>query len=331
MTIDRSARISRRNWLQQSVACATSYAVASAVLGSSTAIVGCNGGGSSPTPDLVWGRRGFAPGKLTKPRAVTIDADDQLYVVDVTPRIQVFTPDGEMLRGWQPPEFANGKPSGLSMDRDGNLLVSDTHYFRVLTYTRAGELLKDRTIGGTYGHGDGEFGFVTDCVQDSQGCFYVAEYGEFDRIQKFSPERKYLLQWGSPGAELQQFKRPQKMAIDADDRIWVTDACNHRVQVFEVHGEQVKLVAHWGEHGYEPGQLNYPYDILLDGAGHVYLCEFGNHRVQKFTLDGKFVGGWGTNGRGPGQLDQPWGIIRDSQGRMYVLDSYNHRVQRFWL
>lgn len=318
-----SKPISRREWIVRS----TAATLALGSLGTS----GCMFGGPSPLPDLVWGRRGNSPGRFTKPRAVTIDAADNLYVVDTTPRIQVFTGDGEMLRNWQTPEFANGKPSGLSMDREGNLLVSDTHYFRVLTYTPTGELLKDRTIGGVCGHGEGEFGFVTDCVQDSQGNYFVAEYGEFDRIQKFSPERKFLLQWGSPGGELMQFKRPQKLVIDDQDQLWVTDACNHRVQVFDIRGNQVKLVAHWGQHGYEPGQLNYPYDILLDGQGHVYLCEFGNHRVQKFTLDGKFLASWGTNGREPGQLDQPWGIIQDSRGRMYVLDSYNHRVQRFWL
>ena len=111
----------------------------------------------------------------------------------------------------------------------------------------------------------------------------------------------------------------------------VTDACNHRVQVFDVRGSEPKPVKAWGTEGPDPGQLRYPYDILLDGQGHVYLCEFGNHRVQKFTLEGDLIGWWGKNGHRDGELDQPWGITRDSQGRMYVLDSYNHRVQRFWL
>jgi sugar lactone lactonase YvrE len=128
------------------------------------------------------------------------------------------------------------------------------------------------------------------------------------------------------------------MAIDRQGLLWVADACNHRVQVFDARGSEPKLVKSWGQHGREPGQLNYPYDILLDDGGfagvpdgHVYLCEFGNHRVQKFTTGGRFVGLWGANGRREGQLDQPWGITRDSRGRMYVLDSYNHRVQRFRL
>lgn len=273
----------------------------------------------------------MTPGKFFKPRAVTIDRHDHLYIVDITPRIQVFTPDGQYLRGWQTPAFANGKPSGLSFGNDGNLLVSDTHYFRVLTYTPEGKLLANRTIGGQCGRGPGEFNFVTDCAQDRQGNYYIAEYGEYDRVQKMSPDKQFIMQVGGHGTAPGQFLRPQKIQFAADGLLWVTDACNHRVQVFDVTGDRAKLVKLWGKEGSAPGELRYPYDILLDGQGHVYLCEFGNHRVSKFTLDGEFVGLWGRNGRREGELVQPWGITRDSQSRMYVLDSYNHRVQRFRL
>jgi NHL repeat len=303
-----------------------------AALAGTSFFTGCGSpGGESGSLDAVWGQPGKTEGKLQKPRAITIDKHDHLYIVDITPRISVFTPDGEYLRGWQTPQFADGKPSGLSFSRDGNLLVADTHYARILCYTPEGKLLENRTIGGTKGEKPGEFSCVTDCLEDSVGNYYVSEYGEWDRIQKFTPQRKYLSQWGGHGSEKGKFLRPQKMAIDDRDQIWVTDACNHRVQVFDVRGSEPKLVMVWGEFGVAPGKLRYPYDILLDGQGHVYLCEFGNHRVQKFTLDGDLIGWWGKNGRKGGELDQPWGITRDSQGRMYVLDSYNHRVQRFWL
>jgi DNA-binding beta-propeller fold protein YncE len=288
--------------------------------------------------EAVWGERGFSPGRLNKPRAITAGPDGLLYIVDVTPRIQVFTADGKFVRGWQTPEFAMGKPSGLSFDNAGNLLVADTHYFRVLVYTPEGRLLEGQTIGGTAGSGDGEFQFVTDAGQDSQGNYYVTQYGEYDRIQKFSPDRRYLLSWGEHGTALGQFLRPQKIVIDKSDLVWVADACNHRVQVFDARGSEAKLVKSWGEQGYAPGQLRYPYDIVLDDdalagrpSGHVYLCEFGNHRVQKFTTEGQFVASFGHNGRREGQLSQPWGCTRDGEGRLFVLDTYNHRVQRFRL
>src|SRR5207245_4063431 len=155
-----------------------------------------------------------------------------------------------------------------------------------------GKLLDEQTIGGVCGNADGEFRFVTDAAQDAEGNYYVAQFGDYDRIQKFSPNRKFLLSWGEHGHELGQFLRPQKIVIDRAGLVWVADACNHRVQVFDARGNQARLVKHWGEQGHEPGKLNYPYDILLDDAalagdsnGHVYLCEYGNHRVQKFTTE----------------------------------------------
>jgi DNA-binding beta-propeller fold protein YncE len=273
--------------------------------------------------DKVWGRQGISDGRMQRPRAVTIDADDNLYVVDMTARIQVFTPDGEFLRGWSTPDHEHGRPTGLGIDRQGNILVADTHYNQVLVYSPYGELLQK--FGGTHGTGPGEYGFVTDAVQDSQGFYYVSEYGDNDRIHKLTPDGQQVAEWGGHGTEPGRFQRPQSLAFDADEHLWVADACNHRIQVFDTSGKLLKI---WGEQGSAPGQLSYPYGLALDGRGHVYVCEYGNHRIQKFTLDGQSLGTWGAQGREPGELYNPWSLILDRQGRAYVLDTYSHRVQR---
>lgn len=301
-------------------------------------------GPSTGKLERIWGKRGVADGHLQKPRAAAIDEHDRIYIVDMLARIQVFDTDGNLLRKPQrTPEFRVGKPTGLSIDPEGNLMVADTHYYRVLRYSPEGELLTDRTIGGTKGQGEGEFGLVTDAVVDSKGNTYVSEYGDFDRIQKFSPEGKFLLQWGGHGEERGQFRRPQNMAIDDQDRIWVVDACNHRVQVFDTEGNCLEM---WGSYGNELGQLSYPYDIILT-ADTVYICEFGNHRIQKFELNvakrpsektpgawdengqgRESLGSWGEAGHGDGKLHNPWAMVRDSRGRIHVIDTNHHRVQR---
>ncbi|NIP86226.1 MAG: hypothetical protein GTO03_11930 [Planctomycetales bacterium] len=294
-----------------------------------TAIVGCQEAASPAGPrPQVWGRRGTADGRLQKPRAMAVDAADRVYIVDMSARIQVFDVDGHLRRGpWQMPAFANGKPTGISIDRDGNLAVADTHYYRVLFFSPRGELLEQKTLGGTAGPGPGQFGLVTDVVQDSQGNYYVSEYGEFDRIQKFSRSGQFVTQWGGHGDQPGRFRRPQNMAIDAQDRIWVCDACNHRIQVFDPEGNLVQI---WGKQGPAPGQLSYPYDLVLDDR-FVYICEFGNNRVQKFTHDGQSVACWGSSGRQPGQLYNPWALALSRQGDLLILDTNNHRVQKIRL
>jgi DNA-binding beta-propeller fold protein YncE len=276
---------------------------------------------------LVWGIHGSKAGWLHKPRVAAFDDYDQLYLADLTDRIQVFDRDGNYLRGWRTPGLNVDGPSGLTVDRQGRLLVADTHFYRVLVYSPTGKLLFQ--IGdGIQGTTPGRFGYPTDAVIDRAGNFYVSEYGENDRIQVFSPEGRWLRQWGGHGYEPGEFLRPRAMAIDDQDRIFVADSCNHRIQVFDTEGRLLHL---WGTRGKGPGQLSYPYDVAIGPDHCLYVCEFGNSRVQKFTLEGKSLGIWGNPGRGPGQLSSPWALAVDHQGAVSVIDSNNHRVQRFRL
>jgi len=275
-------------------------------------------------PELVWGVHGTRPGWLHKPRVAAFDADDQLYIADLTDRIQVFDRDGNYVRSWRTPDFNVDGPSGLTVDRLGRLLVADTHFYRVLVYSKEGELLFQ--IGdGVQGTTPGRFGYPTDVVLDKAGNFYVAEYGENDRIQVFSPDGTWLRQWGGHGYEPGQFLRPRALAIDEEDRIYVADSCNHRIQVFDTQG---KLLNHWGTRGDAPGQMSYPYDLDFGADGSLIVVEYGNSRVQKFSKDGKSLAVWGGSGREPGRLYNPWALAIDSRGAVSVIDSNNHRVQR---
>lgn len=285
---------------------------------------GCDGGANS-RPDVVWGIHGTRPGWLHKPRAAAFDGKDRLYLADLTDRIQAFDRDGKYLLGWRTPDFNVDGPSGLTVDRYGRLLVSDTHFYRVLVYSLKGELLFQ--LGdGVQGTTPGRFGYPTDVVIDRAGNFYVGDYGDNDRIQVFSPEGKWLRQWGGHGYALGEFLKPRALAIDDQDRIYVADSCNHRIQVFDTMG---KLLFHWGTRGDAPGQMNYPYDLAIGPDHALYVCEYGNHRVQKFSLEGQSLGVWGSAGRGPGQLYNPFALAIDHTGAVSVIDSNNHRVQRF--
>ncbi|QGJ71687.1 Serine/threonine-protein kinase PknD [Planctomycetales bacterium 10988] len=313
-----SASLSRRSWLQ------------GLVVGGMATTIGClaepGSENSLGSLDKVWGRQGVSEGRFQKPRALTIDQQGDIYVVDMTSRIQKFDSEGNFLLGWKTPIDNQGRPTGLAVDRSGRLLVADTHYYRILIYTPDGELVQ--VFGGQRGSKLGEFGLVTDAIQHVDGHYYVSEYGDWDRIQLVNADGSFVKQWGGHGTEPGKFLRPQNLRLDPQDRIWVADACNHRLQVFSSEGE---LITFWGTPGSRPGELSYPYDLEFDEAGHVYVCEYGNHRIQKFTAEGESLGCWGTAGRKPGQLWNPWGIIRDLEGRLHVLDTNNHRIQRIWM
>jgi DNA-binding beta-propeller fold protein YncE len=297
------------------------------VLGVAVLCSGCgNGQGQA---DIVWGQKGRHAGDFVRPRAIAVDcrsASPTIYVVDFAGRIQAFDERGRYLRGWSTPTIVNGRPAGLGMGRDGRLLVADSHYNQVLVYSPEGELVQ--TIRGKEGQGPGPFAYLSDVVQDGEGNFYIVEFGDSDRIQKFSADGRYLKHWGSHGSEPGQFCRPRGAALGLDGSLYVADSCNHRIQVFDRDGKLLRL---WGEEGRGLGQLRYPYDVALGPDGDVYVAEFGNHRVQRFRPDGTPVGAWGLAGRDPGCLNSPWGVAVDGRGRVYVVDTENHRVQRMGL
>lgn len=276
---------------------------------------GC--GGASSRPDLVWGKKGVRDGDLVRPRACALDGAGRLWVVDFTARVQAYDLDGQHLGiTFSTPDYRKGRPSGLSIDRDGHLIVCDSHYSCLRVYD--GDANPTRVIHGP-------FAYVSDVVQDADGFFYITEFGEWQRVSKLDADGKLVKHWGSEGSEPGQFARPRAIALGSDGLLYIADACNHRVQVFDREGA---LIRHFGSPGEAPGELRYPYDLAFGPDGSLYVAEYGNHRVQKFTPEGKSLGTWGAPGREPGKFHSPWGLVVDRKGRVHVLDTENHRVQR---
>jgi DNA-binding beta-propeller fold protein YncE len=285
-------------------------------------VAGCDR--PSEKPQIVWGRRGIQPGDIVRPRAIAIDRQDRLFLVDFTARIQAYDADGQYLGAtWRTPDFRNGRPSGLSIDRDGHLIVSDSHYGCFRIYDAEGKELK--VIGQAAESQPRQFDYICDVVQDAEGFYYVAEFGSRDRITKLDADGRTVKVWGERGTGPAQFSRIRALALGPDGLLYVADACNHRIQVFTRGGELVRI---WGEPGTEPGKLAYPYDLAFGPNGELYVVEYENCRVQKFTADGQSLGVWGGPGRAPGQLHNPWALAVDSRGRVHVVDTENHRVQR---
>jgi ABC-type Fe3+ transport system permease subunit/DNA-binding beta-propeller fold protein YncE len=272
----------------------------------------------------ILGRRGNGAGEFNKPRSVAVDTQDNLYVVDMTGRVQKFSPAGQYLLSWQMPQTDKGKPKGMVHDNDGNIIVVEPHYNRLNYHRPDGTLVYQ---WGKQGTNAGDLAFPRSVAVNSAGETYISEYGLAERIQRFSSRGTNLLTViGSEGEGPGQFRRAEGIGIDSQDRLFVADSCNHRVQVFSRDG---KFIREHGKAGAAPGEMSYPYDVRVDRAGYEYVCEFGNSRIQIFDADGKFVEILGGAGGEPDRMNNPWAICLDSKGNLYVADSGNHRVQKF--
>jgi DNA-binding beta-propeller fold protein YncE len=271
----------------------------------------------------VLGSRGTALGQFLKPRSVAVDRDDRLYVVDMTGRVQKFAPTGEFLLSWQLPQTDLGKPKGMWTDTNGNIVVVEPHYQRINHFTPDGTLVEQ---WGRRGTNAGELILPRAVAVNSRGDIFISEYTTVDRVQGFSAAARLpFVCFGKSGSGPGELNRAEGLGIGPDNRIYVADSCNHRVQVFSPAGQWLKS---YGRPGRGLGEFSYPYDVRVDSEGRQYVCEFGNSRIQVFDPDHRPIEIIGGPGNKPGRFNNPWSMALDSHANLYVADSGNHRVQK---
>lgn len=288
-----------------------------------------------------FGAAGRGPGRFEYPRVLEVDPrDGTLVVIDRQARLHRFDRSGRFLGGWQMPEFARGKPTGLAIGPDGVLWVADTHYHRVIAFAPDGREV--RRWGG-YGMEPGEFIFPCDVALGPDGLVYVAEFGGNDRVQVFTPDGTFVRQFGRHGRAQGEFDRPQSLEFGPRGELFVADACNHRIQVLNAAGDPLRVL---GGLGREAGQFVYPYGVRALPDGTLLVAEFGGARIQRVDAQtGESLGTWSavqgapppaaafvTDGDGVlpipvagNVLRIPWAVAWED-GEMYVLDSGHARV-----
>ena len=293
------------------------------LVGGGALIAGCMGARGVPAPDATgWGAEGVRDGYFLRPRAVGCHRGE-VYVIDMTGRVQVFDATGAFQRTWEMPSHANGTPTAIHFDGE-RVVIPDTHYSRIIEYDNRGV---EARRWGSFGNGPNQFIYPTGLALGADGAFYFSEYGQgAERIHAFSAERVFLRQWGGHGDQPGQFSRAMSLTFGKNDELFVADTANHRVQVFSTGGELLRVFGNDPEKG--PG-LKYPHDIACGPDGTLFLAEYGNHRISRYSPEGRFLAAYGRAGRGPGEFNAPRGVAVDDEGRVYVADTDNHRIQSF--
>lgn len=296
---------------------------------------------------LSWGMKGDKPGEFYSPIGIAINKKDEVFVTDLNnARLQRFTAKGQYLGGFDlprdDPKRKSSQAGGIALDDNGHIYLSYMAQHKIGVYTYEGKFVRE---WGKKGAAAGEFNQPGGIALAPDGSLYVCDQCNH-RVQKFTTAGKFLGQWGKHGTKPGQFDGVEKpgsrfggphfIALDSKGRLYTTEGCQSRVQLFSPDG---KATASWGSKGQEPGgfgalKLGYspnpfgPIAVFVDKYDRVWVSSL-NDRVQCFTPEGKYLFGIGGSGKETGKLARPHGMAFDSKGHLFVCDAGNQRIQKF--
>ena len=156
-------------------------------------------------------------GQFKYPAGITVDNDDNIYVVDNHSHcVQKFSSDGRFIAsagtyGSNPLQFNYALGMGFNK-KNGKLYVCDCDNHRIQIL---GTDLNLYCSFGSIGSGFGQFNSPYNIAFDRSGIVYAADINNH-RIQVFTPEGLYLRKFGSEGAGAGQLSFPTGIAIDGD-------------------------------------------------------------------------------------------------------------------
>ena len=177
-------------------------------------------------------------------------------------------------------------PRGVTLDSDGNVLITDFEQHCIHKFTSSGEHV---TTVGKEGDKPLEFRNPSGiCFHTLNNKIYVTEYGNHC-VQILNSDLTYFNSFGCRGKGRGQLNHPFDVAFDSTGNVYITDQDNHRIQVFTADGQ---FLHHFGQWGTGSGDLQNPYGIAIDTAADdtIYVTEGSNYRVSKFKRNGKFIG-----------------------------------------
>jgi sugar lactone lactonase YvrE len=270
--------------------------------------------GSSEKGDYMDGIGSAA--RFSNPVGVTVDEHGNLFVVD-NQAIRMVTPEGSVttVAGWP---FTSGSgdgvgsdarfngPTGIAVDKMGNLYVADTVNYTIRKITLAGTNWLVTTFAGRIGDPGFEDGM------------------------------------GSAAG----FSAPVGLAIDQDGNLYVADRNNSTIRKITPAGMVTTVAGLWGylNRGNADGvgtdaRFYFPEGITVADTGELFVADTGNNTIRKITPvgtnwvvktlaglagDSGYLDGIGASAR----FLRPAGVSVDVTGNIFVADSGNQVLRK---
>ena len=264
---------------------------------------------------------------------VAVDSHDHVFVFHRGAEHSIFALEGES--GRVVTSFGDGlfrRAHGLAVDASDNVWVTDVKRHQVFKFSHAGELQMTLGEEGVPGNDGGHFDQPTDVAIGRDGSIFVSDgYGN-SRVAKFSPEGRFLKDWGEREEGPGKMNLPHGIALDREDNVYVADRSNRRVQVYNSEGAYLFAL---GESVL--GRGGRPWGLEIAGE-RLYVIDGGDMdadtpnvaRITVVDASRHAVASFGSYGLEPGQLLWGHDLAVGADGSVYSAEVRDaDRVQKF--
>jgi sugar lactone lactonase YvrE len=146
----------------------------------------------------------------------------------------------------------------------------------------------------------------------------------------------FEFKWGTNGSGTSEFSGKNLNCCfvytrdplrNTPDSIVVSDAGNHRIQIFDQNGNFIRM---FGSKGNLDCQFNTPNQVVASNKGEIYIADSGNNRIQVFDMNGNFLRNFGSLGRSRGKMIIPTGVALSAyQDEVIVISSVGCKAEVF--
>jgi len=258
---------------------------------------------------------------IRHPMGVATDAADNLYVVDTgNNRVIKFGADLKPAKeyggyGGDVGHFIN--PEDIVVDRGLNIYVLDTGNRRIIRLD-VGLNYIDEIIPQ-----DDSSEIISNAAKLSG--VYVSPLGEItvsdydnSRLLKMDNFNRFSRYIGDFGYGRGSLLNPTGIAGDADSRMYVADAGDGRIAVYDDYGNYLHQIGH--------DSLEYPSAVTVSPNGVVWVADRDTDRIYAFSPNGEALFSAGGPGRDDYLFSDIEALAVSRDGNLYVADAGNNRV-----